>query len=351
MLFLGNQLLKKLFMNNRDLIELLYSKILEAQEEKIYREEIYESISENIKSNQFLFFIKPEITLESDKIKLKQVLELIFRKMHEFDFSIVNCKILTASYLDEYDIIAQHYGVINKASNDAQKYLSPVAQQKFEELYGVPVEKTLVSGSLEFLNTYPVFNPVSLDYMWQNSLALKLGGGIYAQKIKLDGKEQFLINGFHPRQLRHFTEKGRSIVTFTLESNTDWQVAREQFVGKTNPNEAVSGSIRNELLVHSDELGLSNISSSWNGVHLSAGPVEGLIELIRYNSDFQKNEISTVSEYSFGKRLLSVFSKQTVDGILENPTVTYKNKPISIYDLTEEKNSDDAVRILKEVYR
>ena len=336
-------------MNGSDLTELLSHKILEAQNEKIYYEEIYKSATEDVKSNQFLFFVKPEITLRSNTIRLKQILELILQKMSEFDFNIINCKLLTARYLDEYNIIAQHYGVINKASADAKKNLSPGAHEKFEELFGISVEKAYVSGSLEFLKNYPFFNPVSLDYLWQNSPAQKLGGGIYVQKVKLDGKEQYLINGFHPRQLSHFTEKGRSIVIFTLESNTGWQVARDQFIGKTNPDDAAPGSIRHELQIHADRLGLSNISSSWNGVHLSAGPVEGLIELIRYNSDFSRNEIRKINDFSFGKMLLSEFSQQAVDSILENPTVIYENNSITVFDLTEEKNSDEAIRILKMV--
>ena len=86
-------------------------------------------------------------------------------------------------------------------------------------------------------------------------------------------------------------------------------------------------------------------------MHLSAGPVEGLIELIRYNSDFSKNETMDVSDFSFGKKLLSEFSGQTIRTILENPAVTYENNTVTIFDLTEEKNSEEAIRILKKVFR
>ena len=281
---------------------------------------------------------------------LQRILELIFRKIEEFNFSIVNCRILSAQYLDENNIIAQHYGVINKASSNAKMNLSPGARKQFNELFGIPVESANIKGGLEFLKDLPFFNPISLDFLWQNSPAQKLGGGIYAQKIKFDGVDYYLINGFHPRQLSHFTEKGRSIITFTLESDTEWQIARDKFIGKTNPKDAEPGSIRNELFVNAEKLGLSNISSSWNGVHLSAGPVEGLIELIRYNSDFSKNDIKTVKDFSFGKKILSVFSQEDVDNILNNQPVTYENKLVSVFDLTEEKNSEEALQVLKEVF-
>ena len=92
----------------------------------------------------------------------------------------------------------------------------------------------------------------------------KLGGGAYAQSIKLDGKPLFLVNGFHPRQLDHFISPGRSIVAFTLVGDLDWSVARNSLIGKTNPAEAEKGSIRRTLWERKDELGLPAVTPSWN---------------------------------------------------------------------------------------
>lgn len=319
-----------------------------AQAKEIDYKELFSSAALNGK-NEFLFFIKPEITLDSADINLRPILELILSKIQEFNFEIVNIKILSASYLDKHDIIARHYGVINKISRNAGENLSELAKDKFYQLFGKKVEQVTLLGSLEFLKEYPEFSPLALDHLWQNAGFEKLAGGTYVQQLKLDGEEVFLINGFHPRQLVHFTNPGRSIVTFTLKSDTDWDIARGRFIGATDPSKAEKGSIRNELLNNKEKYGLSTVSSSWNGVHLSAGPVEGLVELIRYNSNYNVGDLKSYADYSLGKLLLENFPGEQVDNILNNINVNYQSTEISVFDLTEEKNSEEAIDLLKQI--
>ena len=93
---------------------------------------------------------------------------------------------------------------------------------------------------------------------------------------------------------------------------------------------------------------MNEVSASQNGFHLSAGPVEGLVELIRYGSDFAAGDIKKPADFSFGKQLLKVFSEETTGIICSNRIVRYKGKWTSTFDLTEEKNSGEALEILKE---
>ncbi|HMS64498.1 MAG TPA: hypothetical protein PKD83_04495 [Ignavibacteria bacterium] len=326
--------------------------IKKAQKEEILFQEIFNNPDQKTGKNEFLFFIKPEITLDSDKINTAKILDLIQEKIAISGFNIQNIKILSAKYLDKYDIIAQHYGVINKIASGAVKNLSEGAKGKFKELFGKDVDEVKVSGGIEFLNEYKDFNAYSLDYLWQNKENLKLAGGTYCEEIKIDNERIYLINGFHPRQLRHFTEKGRSIIVFTLSSDMSWTDARNNFIGATNPSAANEGSLRREFLKNITELGLSEVSQGSNGVHLSAGPVEALIELKRYNSNFSV-DTKTVDfkEFSFGKKLYDTFSENSVKEILENVNVETDGKSVSVFDLTEEKNADEAIEILKKFFK
>ena len=138
--------------------------------------------------NEFLFFIKPEITLASDDIDLDGILTMILGRIESCGLQIKNINILSADYLKEHNIIAQHYGVINQIASDARLNLSEGARNKFEALYGQKVEDAPVLGGVEFLDKYPVFNPISLDLLWQNKENQKLAGGTYAEDIKLDGE-------------------------------------------------------------------------------------------------------------------------------------------------------------------
>ena len=316
--------------------------------QQLYYEEIYQNNDQSDFRNEFLFFIKPEITVQSETIRIDSILRLIFSKINEFNLIISDARIISAKYLDDYNIIAQHYGVINKLAKDPEKYLSEDARNKFFKLHNLSVDEANVLGSLEAIEKYPSLTPVTLDYLCQNTQSEKLAGGTYMNEIKLDGNKIFLINGFHPRQLEHFTTSGRSIIAFTLCGDTDWSSARNNFTGKTNPAEAVKGSIRNELLLQKDKFGLNTVTSSWNGIHLSAGPVEGLVELVRYNSDFSRNIKKSYLDFSFGRRLAARFTESEIECILANRNMIHNEKILSPFDLTEELNSDDAAEILKQ---
>ena len=158
----------------------------------------------------------------------------------------------------------------------------------------------------------------------------------------------YLVNGFHPRQLVHFTDPGRSIIVFNLTGDLNWSNARNNFIGATNPMDAKEDSLRKLFLDNMSNFGLAEVSQGMNGAHLSAGPVEGLVELIRYNSDFsQPSKIKSPLNFSFGKQLSEHFSKSQIDLILSNPVVFVDDTKISIFDLTEEKDSEEAVELLK----
>lgn len=333
----------------------MVTKILDAAQKAhnntLYFEELFSQEIESGK-NQFLMFIKPEILLKGPQFKNKEMIELVLKKIEEFGLKIHNIKALGAKYLDENNIIAQHYGVINKIANDAKGTLSDAAKAKFKELYGKDFNEAKVIGGLEFLRAYPEFTPYTADILWQAQVSKKLAGGTYAEEVKLDDEVIYLINGFHARQIHHFTQAGRGIIVLTVSGNTSWEKARDDMIGNTFPERANKGSIRGEFYAQKDFFGLPEVSIANNGVHLSAGPVEGLIELIRYNTNFSdKNKQKTMKDYAFGRQLIDAFGEEKAQKILANPNLDVDGKSISIFDLTEMKDSDEAIELLKKYFK
>ncbi len=330
------------------LATLIQETIQKAQKEQISYESVYQADQPVAGKNEFLFFIKPEITLPSDTIQLEAILDLIISRIKQFELNIADVKVLTAKYLKQHNIIAQHYGVINKLANDAVSTMSDGAKEKFQQLYGSSVNELRVLGGFEVLSAFPEFTPTTLEYLWQNISANKLAGGTYCIEVSFDGEKIYVIDGFHPRQLEHFVAPSRSIVVFTLKGDIDWEIARGEFIGATNPHKASEKSLRRAFLNNKEDLGLSDVSQGMNGVHLSAGPIEGLVELIRYNSNFESNELKTYKDFDFGKKLAEHFSEEQINKILDNMDVEVAGKMESVFDLTEEKNSDESIGILKE---
>lgn len=298
-------------------------------------------------ANEFLFFIKPELLLDDPSIRLESVLSMILEKISDFDLQINSVRALSAGYLEKHGIIAQHYGVINQIASDAKGTISQAGKMRFDSLFGEDLDSANVLGGLEFLKAYPGFTPQTLDYLWQNVKFEKLAGGTYAQKLSIDGEQVYLVNGFHARQLEHFTQQGRCILVFSLSGDKDWKDARTKLIGATCPADAEKGSIRRILLENIESYGLKAVTPSWNGVHLSAGPIEGLIELIRYQSDYESGKALAASDFKLGKQLIETFGLEKTEWILMNPTVQKDGEAISIFDLTEEENADTSIRIIK----
>jgi hypothetical protein len=136
-----------------------------------------------------------------------------------------------------------------------------------------------------------------------------------------------------------------------LSGDISWSDARTNLIGATFPDDAKKGSIRRELLDKKEEFGLDEVSQAYNGVHLSAGPVESLVELCRFNSNFsKKNMIKTYDDFTFGKTLSKYFDEVEIESILANENIIQNEKSISIFDLTEEKDSSEAIALLKMIY-
>lgn len=329
--------------------QIILSAVRKAQQNEVSYETLYENPASGSFKNEFLFFLKPELTAPLEGVKLAEIVRLALERIEHFGLTIRNIKILAADYLDRFNIIAQHYGVINKLANDPLNAMSESAKEKFQTIYGKPISEATVMGGFQFLARYDQFTPFALDVLWQNIENQKLAGGTYCEKIKVDADTIYLIDGFHPRQLTHFTQPGRSIVIFTLAGDLDWQTARQDFIGATNPTKAPAGSIRRDLYDRQAELGLPEVSQGLNGVHLSAGPIEGLVELVRYNANFSDaaNSLS-YNDFALGHLLSNTFSADQVDMILSNKDVQVEGKSVSMFDLTEEKNSDEAIELLKQ---
>ncbi|HEY1096711.1 MAG TPA: hypothetical protein VGF14_05675 [Alphaproteobacteria bacterium] len=296
--------------------------------------------------NEMLFFIKPEITLPSSTIKLDQVLDIVNDKLKEFNMTVASVDVLGAKYLKEKNIMASHYGVINKIASNAKGAMSQTAKENFEKSYGLKVEDANVLGGYEFLAKYPFFNETSLEVLCQNITPTKLAGGTYCCVTKVNGDMVYLINGFHPMQLQHFIKDGRSIVTFHVLTNTDWSVARGDFIGATNPAKATKGSIRSIFLEKKDALGLEDVSQGSNGVHLSAGPIEALVELCRFSNKPITDE-SVLKQHIAGKDLLGSYSNSKIQDIANDAKVTFEDKQTSIFEVTEDKNTKDAVELIR----
>jgi hypothetical protein len=250
-------------------------------------------------------------------------------------------QILTGAELESSDVMAEHYGVINKISRSGRSALTEAAEQALAEQYATELEGgALVLGGHQFLTSYPGFGPYSLGVLFANLSVGRLGPGTYAGMVTVDGQPVVILNGFHPRQLSFFTADDTVCAFLHCSSGTAWESLRNDLIGTTDPAKADAGSIRGTLFADPDGFGLATVSSNFNGVHMSAGPLEGLAELTRFFG-------GSLSDWTFAGAMSA--AGVSADGIAEladNPTLQADGERGSAFDLTEGVDAEPAAALL-----
>jgi len=296
-----------------------------------------------------LFFLKPEATAAYDGVKVREVVELATKTLAAAGVDFGAIRVLGGDYLEKHSLMVEHYGVISKISKEGVSAISDQAKEKlnadFKDLLAAGAE---VLGGHQFLKAQPQFNAYSLLALNDNLGTKRLAGGTYAMQIKVLGKPYILLNPFHAYQLVPYTTSGHAIIAIEGLSKLSWADLRGKVCGVTDPKAAEAGSIRNLFLQNREALGLGDVDRGTNGVHMSAGPLEGMVELQRFFTDHEaSSEKLAFDALAFGNLLLhSGVKAERVAELAQNPDLSVEGKNVSAFDATEEKDAADAAKIL-----
>ncbi|MFO7873520.1 MAG: hypothetical protein R6U62_03475 [Bacteroidales bacterium] len=302
---------------------------------------IYASAEKEYHLNDFILFLKPEIVSNVRFDIFIEILSEVLEKIKSHPIKINQIYLLHADYLSKETIIEEHYKAINDVAKAPLQAMASGAKKTFRDVFGLPVTDTHILGGWEMLNAYPELDAQELDRMWQQSDSKKLDGGVYCSRIQMGTKEIFLVNGFAPIQIAHYTEDNSFILLFDVTSDLDWHFIRHDFCGATRPSEAKPNSLRYDLFANQKRYGI-DVSISKNGVHVSAGPVEGLKEKMNFL------QIDDPEKIPFGKTLLRHFSSEDVHRFIANKMLVIDGEENSVFNLTENLNSDEAIERLKD---
>lgn len=303
------------------------------------------------RENELLFFFKPECFFDGDAAQIKTLVEMVFEKFSEFKVDVSGILLFGGTRLDELSIMDRHYGFINTLSKKANQVLSPQDKQRIQQALGIGnLEGYQLLGGHECLKEYPEFDEESLDEFWQAKKSIKLRSGFYLQEYAVKDRPVILINGFHPSQLRHYTNPLHKIVVILLNSDTDWKTLKNDLAGDTFPEKAKENSIRGEIFKNRQKYGIRNVAISSNCVHLSAGPFEALFEI----DNFLKNVESV--QFNLDRTNMARLMKNNglemkdIQRCLSNPSAQIDNTATDLFTLTEEKDSSDAISKCKKYF-
>jgi len=290
--------------------------------------------------NEFVIFSKPELGRLSTTL-LGAVWDLFAGGLREYGVSVHSVKILTGPELEQSGAMQRHYGVINKISRLGRPALTEAAESTLVERYP-DLEAATVLGGHQFLQRYPEVSPYALAMLFANAEVNRLGPGTYAAVVAMDGEPVIILNGFHPRQLSFFTADDAVCGFLRASSGTDWEVLRSDLIGATDPAKAKPTSLRGTLYADPGAYGLATVSSNFNGVHMSAGPLEGLAELDRFFGEGRPR-----TEWAFARALAAAGTTPgQIGALLENPVVEADGERGTAFDLTEGRNATEAASLL-----
>jgi nucleoside diphosphate kinase len=293
--------------------------------------------------NQALAFIKPHAAAS------RAVENFVRGHLTAAGISIVAEGSKSAAEIESAKLIDQHYGSLARLAMDVEPgnmALSAAALADFEKAYGMPWSQAVGSAMKngDALTSLGV-DGLELERMWRGGKQLKLAPGTYISCLEgTKGRQLYTVNGFYPAMRQQFVSDGAVVKYFVCEwdeTTLSWQQFRQEVIGATDPEAAGPGSCRAELLQRWQDLGLPEAPTmALNGVHASAGPLEGLKERIVWSG-------AELGSDPFGAALLARgISESTLDDWLDNnPTVTLGGQTDKVFDLTEEMSCDAVLEL------
>jgi hypothetical protein len=328
----------------------LIGEIKTALDEDIPEYVISPFLYEQATKNQLLFFFKPEcFFLEFQKTR--NLLEMVFEKFDQFRVEISGSLLLYGRRLEELSIMDRHYGFINRLSKKASKIISTKELEKIQLALGIdkPADYQLLGGH-ECLNQYQEFDEKSLDGLWLTQKSIKLRSGFYFHQYKIKGKKVIMVNGFHPSQLRHYTDPLHKIIVLLVHSNTEWNILKNDLAGDTFPERAKENSIRGEIFRNNSKYGIQNPTISNNCIHLSAGPFEALFEIDNFLQRVEGAKFN-LDQTNISRLMNEVgLEKREIKRCLSNPTAKINSTSTDLFTLTEEKNSTEAISMYRNYF-
>lgn len=295
-------------------------------------------------TNEFCLFLKPELA-ELPVEALAATLAIVSDCLDRYSVTLNGLVVIPGAVLEASGAIQEHYGVINRVAREGFASLPDSAVARLREIAGPDLPRSSVYGAFEFLAAFPFFTPQALGVLYDNLKSNRLAGGTHGAVVEVGGAPAVILNGFHPAQIEHFTSRHAAIVVFSCTTTRPWTEIRQDLTGATNPADAKPGSVRAELLARHRELGIAEFGAGLNGIHVSAGPVEGMIEIARY---FALAQDLTVADTAFGRLLTRQYgaTPEQLRTLAGNPNIEAGGTQVSVFDATEEKDTSDAAALI-----
>ncbi|CCW66893.1 unnamed protein product [Phytomonas sp. Hart1] len=261
---------------------------------------------------------------------------------------------IDASQIQAANLVDRHYRTIAYYTNDCTPHdipLDPEALEMFERNYDISWENAVADGLVWFatnlLRFFTWITPCELFELWNaQPCKIKLTSGAHVSQLFIgppnEGTCYFVVNGFYPYLRELFLSPGSMTKCYIIswpESVLSWSSFRKDVIGCTDPSKASPNSLRGMIYQDWKDLGLARRpSSTENGVHASASPLEAMIEQHLWLG----TPLGQCGCSAFMLKRLGLSPAAWLSWAL-NPRVHIDGSPrrVHIFDLLENKNTHE----------
>jgi len=284
---------------------------------------IPEQVCEEQPLNTAFLIIKPHANT-------KEFRAFVQSRLVDSGIRVIGDGCIDASDVDARKLYDQHCLSVAASATLLKPENLDVPADKFERKFGLSWDDAMARNLV--LNASVACARLQVDgdglaKLWQTAVkdkdVVRFGPNFSCGKISAPGKVTlYVFNGFFMSARSAFTSPGEQIHYFSvawdpkMKTSLSWYLFRYSVVGETDPQEANPGSIRHDLDLKWEELGLeSEPSKHNNGLHASASPFEGLAERCNWlGADIEKD--------CFGQRLLNAgISREWIEAGFNNPEI------------------------------
>ncbi|MAI20401.1 MAG: hypothetical protein CMF28_04125 [Kiritimatiellaceae bacterium] len=294
--------------------------------------------------NQAVIFTKPIYHL-SHALTPDALYEQVESFLTERRFYVRTHRCVTGVELAAGGIMDQHYVVYSKAVRVAaleDLQVSDEAKERFGNRFETTWHDEVAQGRL--MSTDQLMKQRSLSATsvldeWEKNLAagkaFKVQAGLIVTFV--EAFNSFVINGFYPAMAERFNHADNVMHYLVVEFDSNdcsWRSFRQDVLGVTNAAKASASSLRGQLFAEYPV----ELPGSDNFVHGSAGPLEGFAERLVHEEEVGL-ATSPIGVYLQRRGVSAVTFRAWC---ARQPIVELA----SLFDLTEEKNSNEILSIL-----
>jgi adenylate kinase family enzyme/nucleoside diphosphate kinase len=291
--------------------------------------------------NTALVFIKPHAVNDS-------IRSLVVQHLKEHNVTMLSEGRMESTYIKEHGIIDSHYAAL--AMNAVKLLPSELAvgaekKAEFEAKFGIGWDAAMAEGKLlnlaQFQQLKPELDAGAIEQKWRAKPPLKLGPGNYVGHFEEEGV--YVVNAFYSQMREKYIRADAAVVWFAVEfaeADLSWQRFRGKVIGATDPTKAEAGSLRRKILDGWQGLGLAaEPNTGDNGVHASAGPIEGLRERMTWLGRRREDDPT-------GQRMLAAgVDGGVLDAWCSNSVCEIGGKKGPAFDLLEDLDTSEVIRL------